>query len=291
MTEDTADTREYGKAYPVAKAIVKPVAKVLWRIHATGLNHLPDGAAIFCPNHISFFDSIVLPAVLPRRISYVGKAEYLDSWKTKYIFPAVGMIPIDRGGGSASQRALDTAARVLGRDEYFGIYPEGTRSRDGLLHRGRTGAARLALRTGAPIIPVGIRGTDLIQPTGASVPRPFMSCQVNLGEPIDVTRYLDRQDDRMLLRQLTDEVMFEIRKLSGQDYVDVYAGKSSKPEEPATAEIPSSDGADATPTGQPVEQPARVPVLPDGSTAGDDSETEVIDVRPSSADVLAQWWS
>lgn len=279
VTDDTQNDREYGKAYPVAKAIVKPISKVLWRIHTTGLHHLPDGAAIFCPNHISFFDSIVLPAVLPRRISYVGKAEYLDSWKTKYIFPAVGMIPIDRGGGSASQRALDTAARVLGRDEFFGIYPEGTRSRDGLLHRGRTGAARLALRTGAPIIPVGIRGTDLIQPTGASVPKPFRSCQVNVGAPIDVTRYLDRQGDRMLLRQLTDEVMFEVRKLSGQDYVDVYAGKSPKPE------------AEAAPTlDAPAEQPARIPVLPDGSAA-DDGETEVIDVRASSADVLAQWWS
>lgn len=285
MTED----REYGKAYPVAKAIVKPVAKVLWRIHATGLHHVPpDSAAIFCPNHISFFDSIVLPAVLPRRISYVGKAEYLDSWKTKHIFPAVGMIPIDRGGGSAAQRALDTAARVLARDEYFGIYPEGTRSRDGELHRGRTGAARLALRTGAPIIPVGLRGTDLIQPAGASVPRPFRSCQVNIGEPIDVTRYLDRQDDRMLLRQLTDEVMFEIRKLSGQDYVDVYAGKSAKTEletEDVTTPEPAASGAEA-----PAPKPARVPVLPDGSTP-DEGETEVLDIRASSADVLAQWWS
>ncbi len=278
------DDREYGKAYPVAKAIVKPVAKVLWRIHTTGLHHVPEeGAAIFCPNHISFFDSIVLPAVLPRRISYVGKAEYLDSWKTKYIFPAVGMIPIDRGGGSASQRALDTAARVLGRGEFFGIYPEGTRSRDGVLHRGRTGAARLALRTGAPIIPVGLCGTDEIQPTGASVPRPFTSCQVNIGAPIDVTRYLDRQDDRMLLRRLTDEVMFEIRKLSGQDYVDTYAGSSPKPE-PVPESAPEPVQAP-----EPAPQPARVPVLPDGSVA--DEDTEILDVRASSADVLAQWWS
>ncbi len=278
------DDREYGKAYPVAKAIVKPVAKVLWRIHTTGLHHVPEeGAAIFCPNHISFFDSIVLPAVLPRRISYVGKAEYLDSWKTKYIFPAVGMIPIDRGGGSASQRALDTAARVLGRGEFFGIYPEGTRSRDGVLHRGRTGAARLALRTGAPIIPVGLCGTDEIQPTGASVPRPFTSCQVNIGAPIDVTRYLDRQDDRMVLRRLTDEVMFEIRKLSGQDYVDTYAGSSPKPE-PVPESAPEPVQAP-----EPAPQPARVPVLPDGSVA--DEDTEILDVRASSADVLAQWWS
>ena len=235
--------REYGKAYPVAKAVVKPVANLLWRIHASGLHNVPDsGPAIFCPNHISFFDSIVLPSVLPRRISYVGKAEYMDSWKTKYIFPAMGMIPIDRGGGSSSRRALDTAARVLDRGELFGIYPEGTRSRDGLLHRGHTGAARLAIRTGAPLIPVGMRGTDLIQPTGAKVPRPFTCCQVNIGTPIDVTRYLDRQHDRMLLRQLIDEVMFEIGKLSGQPYVDAYAGKTAS----AGGEA-KSNGHDAEP--------------------------------------------
>ena len=241
--------REYGKAYPVAKAIVKPVAKLLWRIHATGLHHVPDdGPAIFCPNHISFFDSMVLPIVLPRRISYVGKAEYMDSWKTKYIFPAVGMIPIERGGGSASQRALDTAAEVLDRGELFGIYPEGTRSRDGLLHRGHTGAARLALRTGAPLIPVGIRGTDLVQPTGASVPRPFTSCQVNIGEPIDVTRYLDRQNDRMILRQLTDEVMFEIRRLSGQEYDDSYAGKAKTAPPVAEVDVGGGDAPTTRPS-------------------------------------------
>ena len=279
--------REYGKAYPVAKAVVKPVCKLLWRIHATGLHHVPEsGAAIFCPNHISFFDSIVLPAVLPRRISYVGKAEYMDSWKTRYIFPAIGMIPIDRSGGSASQRALDTAARVLERGEFFGIYPEGTRSRDGVLHRGRTGAARLALRTGAPIIPVGFRGTDHIQPAGAAVPKPFTSCQVNIGEPIHVTRYLDRQDDHLLLRRLTDEVMFEIKRLSGQDYVDTYAG--SKPEPEAAPAPTPIDGAEVV-VEIPQRREERVLVLSDGSAADDD--TESTDTRASSADVLSKWWS
>jgi 1-acyl-sn-glycerol-3-phosphate acyltransferase len=283
-----ADDREYGRAYPVAKAIVKPVANLLWRIHATGLHHVPDdGAAIFCPNHISFFDSIVLPCVLPRRISYVGKAEYMDSWKTKYIFPAIGMIPIQRGGGSASQRALDTAAKVLSRDEFFGIYPEGTRSRDGLLHRGHTGAARLALRTGAPLVPVGIRGTDLIQPAGASVPKPFMSCQVNIGEPIDVTRFLDRQNDKMLLRQLIDEVMFEIGKLSGQEYVDTYAGKPT----PAPAEVAAEREVVVVSTEEPTRQPVRELVLPDGSTVETDDESQPLEARASSADVLARWWS
>ena len=274
----------------MAKAIVKPVANLLWRIHATGLHHVPDdGAAIFCPNHISFFDSVVLPCVLPRRISYVGKAEYMDSWKTKYIFPAIGMIPIQRGGGSASQRALDTAAQVLSRDEFFGIYPEGTRSRDGRLHRGRTGAARLALRTGAPLVPVGIRGTDLIQPAGASAPKPFMSCQVNIGEPIDVTRYLDRQNDKMLLRQLIDEVMFEIGKLSGQEYVDTYAGKPTPA--PAPAEVATEREAVVVSTEEPTRQPVRELVLPDGSTAEADDESQPLEARASSADVLAKWWS
>lgn len=256
------------------------MTKLLWRFHTTGLQHVPTtGPAIFCPNHISFFDSIVLPAVLPRRISYVGKAEYMDSWKTKYIFPAVGMIPIDRSGGSASQRALDTAARVLARGEFFGIYPEGTRARDGFLHRGHTGPARLALRTGAPLIPVGIIGTDRIQPAGASVPRPFVSCQVNFGPPIHVTRYLDRQDDRLVLRQLIDEVMFEIRRLSGLEYMDTYAGSKAEPAEPAEVATIESH------------EPTREPVLPDGSRGPDEDDTDVIDIRPSSADVLSRWWS
>lgn len=269
------EEREYGKLYPVAKALIRPTMHALWRLNVTGLHHVPaEGPAIFCPNHISFIDSLVLPCVLPRRISYVGKAEYMDSWKTRYVLPAVGMIPIDRGGGSASQRALDTAARVLDQGEFFGIYPEGTRSRDGRLHRGKTGPARLALRTGAPIIPVGLRGTDHIQPAGAAFPQPFRSCQINIGAPIDVTRYLDRADDRLVLRQIIDEVMFEIGKLSGQDYVDVYAGTRA-PEAPEPAE--------------PVRERERVLV-----GAGGAEEIEVhhdVDVRRSSADVLSKWWS
>ena len=140
----------------------------------TGYDRLPDdGPAILCPNHISFLDSAFLMLTVPRNISFVGKAEYMDSWKTKYLFPALGMIPIDRSGGEKSQTALDTAAGVLRRGELFGIFPEGTRSRDGLLYKGRTGAARLALEVGCPIFPVGIVGTDAIQPPGAKAPKPF----------------------------------------------------------------------------------------------------------------------
>jgi 1-acyl-sn-glycerol-3-phosphate acyltransferase len=244
--------RDYGKLYPVARAILTPLFKFSWRVYTTGLEHLPSrGPAVVCPNHVSVLDSFFLPLVLPRRITYVGKAEYLDDWKTRQLFPALGMIPIDRSGGDAAQRALDTAARVLDQGELFGIYPEGTRSRDGKLRRGRTGAARLALRTGAPLVPVGIVGTREIQPPGARVPRPFRACAIRLGAPIDPGHYRDRGDDRMVLRQMTDELMFEIRSLSGQEYVDEYHG--ARPEAPA------------------------VPV--DG---------EALDERRSSADVLAQ---
>ncbi len=228
MGEPEAE-REYGKLYPVAKAVLSPVFKGLWRINTTGLEHLPRaGGAIFCPNHTSVIDSFFLPLVLPRRITFVGKAEYMDSWKTKYIFPAMGMIPIDRSGGNASERALNTAARVLESGEFFGIYPEGTRARDGRLHRGHTGPARLALRTGTPIVPVGIVGTREIQPPDAKLPRPFKRAEVRFGRPITVDRYADRADDRLVLRQIIDEVMYEIRELTGQDYVDEYATKKAE---------------------------------------------------------------
>lgn len=174
------------------------------------------------PNHISVLDSFFVPAVLPRRITYVGKAEYLDDWQTRWLFPALGMIAIDRTGGDAAQNALDVAARVLHRGELFGIYPEGTRSRDGLLHKGRTGAARLALRSGAPITPVGICGTDVILPPNHRVPRPLRHASIAFGEPIDPAHYKGRHDQRLVLRQMTDEAMFEISTLSGQTYVDSY---------------------------------------------------------------------
>jgi 1-acyl-sn-glycerol-3-phosphate acyltransferase len=222
------------------------VFRFLWRFRVEGLEHVPrSGPAIIAPNHTSVIDSFFLPCVLPRRITFVGKAEYMDSWKTKYIFPAMGMIPIDRGGGSASERALNAAARVLDRGELFGIYPEGTRSRDGVLHKGHTGPARLALRTGAPLVPVGLRGTRDIQPPDAKFPKLFMHAEVRFGKPITVDRYRDRGDDRMVLRQLIDEVMFEIRNLSGQEYVDTYATKKAESLPTDTAQMPSSTNGHA----------------------------------------------
>jgi 1-acyl-sn-glycerol-3-phosphate acyltransferase len=233
----TDEGTDIGRLYTVARAIGRPAMRALWKVKPIGLDNVPQsGPAIVCPNHISFLDSPFLMWTLPRKLTFVGKAEYLDSWKTKYLFPAVGMIPLDRSGGEASKQALDLARQVLERGELFGIYPEGTRSRSGKLHKGHTGAARLSIETGAPIIPVGVRGTDQIQPPEAKLPRLFKACEIRFGRPILPSRYGDRADDRLVLREMTDDVMFEIRELSGQEYVDTYATKKPDagiPSEPA----------------------------------------------------------
>ena len=168
-----------GKLQDAVRSFAQPIRRFFWDIKVDGLERLPaEGPAILCPNHISFLDSAFLMLVVPRRISFVGKAEYMDSWKTKFLFPLMGMIPIDRSGGGKSQAALDTAEAVLRRGELFGIFPEGTRSRDGLLHKGRTGAARLAWKVGCPIYPVGVTGTREIQPPDAKVPKLRGTCTI-----------------------------------------------------------------------------------------------------------------
>jgi 1-acyl-sn-glycerol-3-phosphate acyltransferase len=232
------DAQGAGTAQRRVRKIVRPVAKRLWDFHLEGFDRLPaHGPAILAPNHVSFLDSAFLMLHVPRNISFVGKAEYMDSWKTKYLFPAMGMIPIDRAGGDKSQAALDTAERVLRRGELFGIFPEGTRSRDGVLHKGRTGAVRLALKVGCPIFPVGVVGTREIQPPDAKLPRLREECTIRIGRPINVERYRSRADDHMVLRQITDELMFEIRELTGQQYVNVYAGKKAETEPTVTAKV------------------------------------------------------
>jgi 1-acyl-sn-glycerol-3-phosphate acyltransferase len=264
--------RAVGQLYPLARAVLAPVFHLLWRFEVTGIGHVPaTGPAIIAPNHVSVLDSFVVPIVLPRRITYVGKAEYLDSWKTRHLFPALGMIPIDRSGGDAAAAALDAATSVLDRGELFGIYPEGTRSRDGHLHRGHTGVARLALRTGAPIVPVGIQGTVEIMPPGTRLPQPWRTVRIRIGRPIDMARYVrpslagdgdpptGRAPDRLVLRQITDEVMYEIRELSGQRYVDEYA--TTAPEDLAPA-------------------PARVSTgLPDGEIGGASGQAAAMVIR------------
>jgi 1-acyl-sn-glycerol-3-phosphate acyltransferase len=222
-----AATAGAGKLQDRTRRVLGPLARHAWDFTLEGFDRLPaEGPAILCPNHVSFLDSAFLMLTLPRRISFVGKAEYLDDWKTKHLFPAMGMIPIDRAGGDRSQAALDAAEAVLRRGELFGIFPEGTRSRDGYLYKGKTGAARLAVTVGCPIYPVGVVGTREIQPPDARFPKLRKPCTIRIGRPIRPERYLRRGDnDRLMLRQMTDEVMYEIRELTGQEYRDVYAGK------------------------------------------------------------------
>ena len=242
--------RDAGQMQSVFRAVLTPPFRFLWSVTTEGMDNIPvTGGAIIAPNHISVLDSFFVPLVLPRRITYVGKAEYMDDWKTKFLFPAMGMIPIDRSGGDSATAALDAAAGCLEAGELFGIYPEGTRARDGLLHKGHTGVARLALRTGSPIVPVGIIGSDQVQPPDAKFPAPFRRVHIRFGRPISVERYQDRANDRMVLRQIVDEVMYEIRNLSGQTYVDMYATKPSKAATVPTAPVPE------VPAASEVEQP------------------------------------
>ncbi|MEM8925103.1 MAG: lysophospholipid acyltransferase family protein [Actinomycetota bacterium] len=247
----------YGRHQKKAKRLVGPVFRALWDIEVTGGENVPsDGPAVLCPNHLAAIDSFFVPAVLQRALMYVGKAEYLDDWKTSWLFPALGMIPIDRRGGDHAKVALDTARRVLERGDLFGIYPEGTRSRSGRLHKGHTGAARLAIATGAPIVPVGLIGTAEVQPVDATLPKFFKTVQVQFGRPIDVEHYKARQGDHAVYRELIDEVMFEISRLTGQTYDSRYASVVNKeiaagkpaltavPSEPVEAAIKPRSSAD-----------------------------------------------
>lgn len=267
--------REVGQLYDMAIKVIKPAFTFSWRFHVRGLENVPaTGGAIICANHTSVLDSFFLPAVLPRRITYVGKAEYMDDWKTKYLFPALGMIPIDRSGGNASERALAAAQGILEQGELFGIYPEGTRSRSGQLYRGHTGPARLALRTGAPIIPVGIRGSREVMAPEAKVPKPFRPVSLSFGAPITASRYRDRTTDRLVLRQMIDEVMYSIRELSGQEYVNEYATKKAERLPTDTAQMPTvesiteaTDSAGAAVDGHPGRQRSDDDAMPPRSSA------------------------
>lgn len=180
-----------------------------------------DGPVILAANHLSFIDSLLLMYCLERRVTFLGKAEYLDSWTTRKLFPAAGMIPVDRSGRGLV-RSLALAAKRLDAGEIVGIFPEGSRSRDGHLHRGHPGAAHLALNSGAPIVPVGIVGTDLIQPPGQRLPRFRGRVTVKFGEPIEVAASTDRTRSGKAKRAITDEVMGSIAEMTGQSVVDEF---------------------------------------------------------------------
>jgi 1-acyl-sn-glycerol-3-phosphate acyltransferase len=231
-------------AYWILKAVLSPVFFLLWRVKTEGREHVPaHGPAVLAANHQSFCDSFFLPLVLRRRVTYVAKAEYFDNWRTAWFFRSAGQIPMNRGGGDASQRALDTAMEVLDSGALLGIYPEGTRAPDLRLHKGHTGVARLSLRCDVPIIPVGIAGTRAVQPPGSNLMRPFHSVAIRFGPPLtyeydgktvttgacgapDDDGQRTRLVDQAELRALTDSLMAEIALLSGQEYVDHYATRA-----------------------------------------------------------------
>ncbi len=208
---------------------IRKLVNRLWDVQVEGIENVPvDGPAIITPNHLSFCDSVFVPTALPRRVWAIGKGEYMDDWKTKHLFPALGMIPVDRSGGDAAQAALDTAARVLDGGFLFMIYPEGTRSRSGFLHKGRTGASRLAQQCSAPVIPVGHEGTLAIQPPDQFTMKPGLTATVRFGKPMFIEDFGDPSDPR-IHRTFTDAVMFRISELSGQEYIDLYAAKDDRP--------------------------------------------------------------
>jgi 1-acyl-sn-glycerol-3-phosphate acyltransferase len=209
--------------YRVAKAALSGPLRFAYRVEVEGLNHLPDrGPVILAANHRSFMDSVFLALTSPRPIAFVAKAEYFDHPLTRWLFRGTGQIPLRRGTASGARHALAAAADVLAHGGILGIYPEGTRSRDGKLHRGNPGPARLALKSGAPIVPVGLVGTEAVQGPGERLPHPFRTVTVRFGQARRVASD-GSGAGKAWLRGATDQVMQDIAALCGQQYVDQYA--------------------------------------------------------------------
>ncbi len=229
---------------------VGPLLKTVFRPSAEGAEHVPaEGAAILASNHLSYADWLFMPLMIPRRVTFVAKAEYFTGpgfkgWLQRRFFSGAGQVPIDRSGGRAAEGAISTGLRILRRGELFGIYPEGTRSHDGRLYRGKTGLARIALEAKVPVIPVAVVGTNVIAPPGKVFGR-YSRPRVRFGKPLDFSRYEGMESDRFVLRSITDEVMYEIMQLSGQEYVDVYA---SRAKEDASRQAKAAKGAKDTKT-------------------------------------------
>jgi 1-acyl-sn-glycerol-3-phosphate acyltransferase len=208
--------------------VVGPLLHLFFRIRIDGLENLPKhGAIIMASNHLSAIDSFFLPIALPRRITFLAKAAYFHGkgpvgWFVRNFLLAVGQIPIDRSGGAASSDSLNTGLAALADGKALGIYPEGTRSPNGSLYRGKTGIARMVLAAGVPIIPVCVSGTSEIFPKGSKLIH-FPRITVRIGDPLDFSRFAGLDNDRFILRAVTDEVMLNILALGDQDYVDTYA--------------------------------------------------------------------
>ena len=231
--------------------VLGPVLKLVFRPQTEGADHVPaEGAAILASNHLSYADWLFMPLTLQRRVTFVAKAEYfttpgIKGWVQRKFFSGAGPVPIDRSGADAAEGALAAAKKILTQGGLFGIYPEGTRSHDGRLYRGKTGVARLALETKVPVVPVAVVGTDVVAPPGkkfGAVTRPV----VRFGAPLDFSRYEGLENDRFILRSITDEIMYEIMRLSGQEYVDIYAARAKVLERESKKAAPG-DGAEGEP--------------------------------------------
>lgn len=244
--------------------VLGPVLKLLFRPWVKGLDNVPgQGAAILASNHLSFSDSIFMPLMVPRPVVFLAKSEYFTGKGVKgkltaAFFRLTNQLPMDRSGGAASARSLDAGMDVLKNGSLLGIYPEGTRSPDARLYRGKVGVARLALQARVPVIPVAMIGTDKVQPIGKRVPN-IRRIGMIFGEPLDFSRYYGMEDDRLIQRSVTDEIMYELMRLSGQEYVDEYAavvklrlagktggapeaGPAQEPEVPESPEGPGAPG-------------------------------------------------
>jgi len=208
--------------------VIGPIVKAIWRPWIVGRRNIPaEGAAILASNHLSVMDSVFLPLMIDRPVKFLAKSDYftgrgIKGWSTRMFMTATGMIPIDRSGGKASEASLNTGLQVLGRGDLLGIYPEGTRSPDGKLYRGRTGLARMALEAHVPVVPVVMVDTDTMLPIGTTIPR-IVRVGIVIGEPLDFSRFEGMEGDRYILRSVTDEIMVALQRLGEQEYEDVYA--------------------------------------------------------------------
>jgi 1-acyl-sn-glycerol-3-phosphate acyltransferase len=215
----------------VKNLVLGPLLMRVFRPWVKGMENVPaEGAVILASNHLSFVDSIFLPLVLRRPVTFLAKAEYftgtgLKGWLVRQFFLATGQIPIDRSGGRASEDSLNTGLRVLSEGRLLGIYPEGTRSPDAKLYRGRTGIARMVLEAKVPIVPVAMIDTDKVMPIGSRLPS-VKRVGILFGQPLDFSRFDGYENDRFVLRAITDEIMVEIHNLSGQEYADEYASSA-----------------------------------------------------------------
>jgi len=270
--------------------LLGPLLKFVFRPTSEGAENVPaEGPAILASNHLSYADWLFMPLVIPRRVTFVAKAEYFTGTGVKgflqrAFFSGAGQVPIDRSSGTAAAGAISTGLRILAGGELFGIYPEGTRSPDGRLYKGKTGVARMVLEAKVPLIPVAVSGTDKVAPPGKIFGR-LVRPRVRFGKPMDFSRYEGMENDRFVLRSITDEIMYELMLLGGQEYVDVYASTAKDRIAAKAKEIGGGAAAIASQVQQQVQQRRHHGEggngAPEDAESGD--ELDIDDTEPDTA--------